>query len=395
VSTIEKLYLVFNRVRPPFANQVVIEGEGRVDEAALAAALARATAVNPGARLCTRGHLARRAWVPGPPPRLSVVADVRWDGRGDAGAPFLHWPLEPAGPTCELQAIEAGTRTFLIFRSLHAVMDGVGTLLWAQEVFRALRGEAPLGHESAWTDTRFAAGLTAETMTLPPRDALHPCGRADGPSSGNAFRWRRVTVAEPNEEPVLAALLVALAAAARRHGAGVTRFNVPADLRFFHKDQRSTGNVIGTLFVDVPPGATVAAVAQDLKDRLRAREHARFPARYEQLRWLPLGALEALVRRGFATEHEGGRYQLTSTVSFLGAVDPATVTAPGFEPTTAFWIPPMADQSCFVTASRFRGHLELTLALPRVLCSRGRFDALLGELALTVGAPARAASASA
>jgi hypothetical protein len=393
VSTIEKLYLAFNQLRPPFANQVVVEGVGRLQETHLRAAMARAAEANPGACLRVSGHLGGRAWVPGPAPRLTVVSRSSWDGRSGDDAPFLDRPLDPAqGPTCELQVIETPARTFLVFRSLHAVMDGLGTLFWAQDVMRALRGEPLVGHPSAMTDTGFAAGLNDAPLLLPAADALHPCGRADAQSSGNDFVWRRVTVEDPADQPLVAALAVALAACARQHGEGAVRFNVPADLRFFHKDERSTGNVIGTLFVEVAADVTAAALAAEIKTRLRAREHARFPANYERLRWLPLGALVATVQRGFAHEHERGRYTLSGTLSYLGAVEPVTLAAPGFAPVTTFWIPPMADQTCFVSANRFGAHLELLLAMPRVLSTRGRFEALLGTLTEVASGRGRASA---
>jgi hypothetical protein len=380
VSTIEKLYLAFDRARPPFANQLVVEGTGTVDVAALEAAVARAGDANPGARLVLDGHLGRAAWVPDGAARVHVVRGARWDGRSEDGATFLDRRLDRRGPTCEVQLIEAGDRSFLVFRSLHAVMDGLGTLYWAQDVMRALRGEEPVGHPSATTDAELAAGQTDEPMVLPQPDALHPCGAADGDSSGNDFRWQRVTIATPADVPVVAALAVTIARAARRHGDGPVRFNVPADLRFFHPERRSTGNLIGTLFVEVAPGATVADVAADLKARLRAREHARFPARYQALRWIPMGAYEGMVAKDFAREHARGRYPMSATLSFLGAVELARVSGPGFAATSAFWIPPMADQACFVAVSKIAGALEVLLAMPRVLGTRGRFEALRDEL---------------
>ncbi len=381
VSTIEKLYLAFDRARPPFANQLCIEGEGRVDEAELRDAVARAGEANPGARLVLDGHMGRAAWVPRPggEARVFVQRNARWDGRSEDGATFLDRRLDRRGPTCEVQLIESA-RSYLIFRSMHAVMDGLGTLYWAQDVMRALRGEAPIGHPSAITDTELAAGLTDGAMTLPPKDALHPCGKADDASSGNDFRWRRITIARPKDVPIVAALAVTIARAARRHEAGAVRFNVPADLRFFRQDQRSTGNLIGTLFVEVGPAATIEQVAADLKQRLRAKEHARFPARYTQLRWLPMGAYQGMVTRDFAREHERGRYAIRATLSVLGAVAPATVAAQGFTPTAAWWIPPTADQTCFVAVSKLGGALEVALAMPHVLGTRGRFDALADEL---------------
>jgi hypothetical protein len=393
VSTMEKLYVVFDRLRPPFANQFVVEGRGRIDHGALRDAVARAADANPGCRLRMTGHLAARAWVLGPAPRVTVVTGSTWDGRSEHGAPFLDARLDVDGPTCEVQLIEARDRTFLVFRSLHAVMDGLGTLLWAHDVFRALRGETPVGHPSALTDSDLAAGVRDEPLVLPPSDALSATGRADAVTSGNDFRWRRVTIDEPADVSVVAAMAVTIAAEARRHGEGTVRFNVPADLRGLRKDERTTGNAVGTLFVEVAADATVASVADEIRGRLRARDHARFPASYERLRWLPLGALHAMIARGFANEHARGRYAFTATISFLGTVDAAAIAAPGFAPANAFWIPPMADQGCFVACARFGGRLDVMLSMPRVLASGGRFEALHERLVVALGGGAASLTA--
>jgi hypothetical protein len=390
VSTIEKIYLAFDRARPPFANQLVIEGAGELDADALARASATAAEANPGACLVMRGSLGRTAWVPAVPPRVTIVRDAPWDGRSEENAVFLDRRLDRRGPSCEVLHVTTARASYLAFRSLHAVMDGLGTLYWAQDVMRALRGEPCVGHPSAMTDVEFAAGLTDEPMVLPKPDALHPCGAADAPTSGNDFRWQRVTIDAPADVPVVAALAVTIARAARRHGDGPVRFNIPADLRFFHQEERTTGNVIGTLFVDVPAGATVDEVAKDLKARLKAKEHARRPKHYLAMRWIPMGGFEGAIAKGFAKEHETGRYGMSATISFLGSVERAAVTAPGFTPSAAFWIPPMADQTCFVSVSKLDGRMELLLALPRVLATRGRFEALLGELTAALSAPAAA-----
>jgi hypothetical protein len=380
VSTIEKLFLVYNRLRGPFANQFLVEGVGRIDVARVREAVRVASAVNPGACLRMRGHLAKRAWVPGPAPKVTLIRDAHWDGTSEVGAPFLDAPLDEHGPTCEVQIVESGNRTFLIFRSLHAVMDGQGTVFWAHDVLRALRGEAPIGHPCALTDTEFAAGLTDDKLELPPADAIHPSGRADAVTSGNDFCWRKVTLPEPADVHVVATMAYVTAAEARRHGEGVVRFNIPADLRFFRKEERSTGNVIGALFVDVAPGATVQDIGDQLKQRLKARDHARFPENYERMRWLPIGALQGLVGRGLAREHATGRYAFTGTISYMGTIDRAAVQVPGLAVTTAFFVPPMADQSCFVAGCRYGDHMELMMAMPRVLSTNGRFDALLDRL---------------
>ena len=57
---------------------------------------------------------------------------------------FINQPygLSPySGPTCDILMHRDGQETHLIFRSLHAVMDGIGLDLWVKAVFTALRGD--------------------------------------------------------------------------------------------------------------------------------------------------------------------------------------------------------------------------------------------------------------
>jgi len=389
VTAIEKFYIALDSLYRPFVNQLVLHGRGRFDHGLLAAALERAAEANPGITLRTQRRLGRMRWVPGPGPRFSVHEATEWEARSGEGAPFLELPLDPhAGPSCELQLIESGEDSYLVFRSLHATMDGSGTRLWAEEVFRALRGEPLLGSDCTETDIEFAAGLNDEPFEMPPEDALHPCGAWDR-AAGSSRHWTRVSIEEARTDHVLARIATALARQTARHGSGepgVVRINIPADLRVFHPEKRSTGNLIGAVFEEVGSEDSVEVIAERVKQRLRKREHARFPRTYNLLRWIPLRRMRILVREGAGRARRTGLQQFSATVSYLGDFPPEPFSTSGFTPRAAFFIPPVAQQGCFVTGTRMHGRTELLVAMPAALSSRERGAELVEALRLALTA---------
>jgi hypothetical protein len=382
VTPIEKFYIAVDRLHRPFVNQLVVQGRGRVAHETLRAALRRTADANPGVTLHARGVLGRMRWVQGTEPRFSVHASA-WDGRSGEGAPFLQAPLDPhRGPSCELQLVEGPETSSLIFRSLHATMDGNGTTHWATEVFRALREEPLLGSDCTETDAEFAAGLNDEPFEVPPSEAIQPFGEWD-PDAGDGRRWVRVSIEAARTDNVLATIATTLARQARRQTPGeqgLVRINIPADLRLFHPEKLSTGNLIGTVFEEVGPEDSVEAVSERVKQRLRNREHARFPRSYRLLRWIPIRRIRILVQEATKRARREGRYRFSATVSYLGDVAPEAFTTPDFSPDTAFFIPPVAQQSCFVTGTRMHGTLELLVAAPEALWSKGRGEELVAAL---------------
>lgn len=384
VTPIEKFYIAIDRLFGPFVNQLVIHGEGDVAAEQLRDASRRAAEANPGVTLRHERRLARMRWVPGPAPRFSTHHAPDWRARSGAGAPFLDAPLDPEqGPSCELQRITTDEGPCLVFRSLHATMDGGGTRHWAEEVLRALRGEPLLGSDNYETDKDFAAGLNKEPFRLPKEDAVSPLGPWDE-SAPPTRRWQRITIDTPRTDNVLARIALVLAANAHRHNTvgakDHVRINIPADLRFFRPDVRSTGNLIGAVFEELTPDEEIAVVAERVKQRLRAKEHARFPFLYDVLRWVPLRRMCGVLRDGAQRVHRRNLAQFSATVSYLGTFPTEPFSTPTFDARTAFFIPPVAQQGCFVTGTHMRGKLELLVAMQERLASRGRGDELTAAL---------------
>ena len=176
--------------------QLCVEGKGDIDPAALAAAVATASAACPGARLVRRGRL----WVDrGRSPSVRVVAADDFD-RAQLDSPLLRRRVLRNGrPGCEVLLVR-GSPTTVIFRIDHGAMDGMGALLWQRQVFRALRGEAVESVRSrlnvAEIQREIAAGLaTGRPTGSEPR--LEEDWRSllgTGTSRRHGSLWRRRTI---------------------------------------------------------------------------------------------------------------------------------------------------------------------------------------------------------
>ncbi len=212
VSPNEWLYLGGMRVAPPFAVQVVVEGRGRIGRDDLARAVGVASAACPGARLVRRG----RNWVDsGRTPPVHVVEAAALDPAAPSGA-ALRRPLDPdAGPACEVLLVDGASST-LVFRAFHGVMDGRGALAWITDIFRVLRGEAPVGAASCVTDYGLAAELgnagRRPRLALAWRPPLDDSGASTAPGE---FLLRRRSV-DGNHPGLVAKIAAALAGASGR-----------------------------------------------------------------------------------------------------------------------------------------------------------------------------------
>lgn len=381
LTPVERMWLVADDVCPTFANQIVIEADGAWDEAGFRAAAVAASAVHPGSHIVLRGCLGRARWVTTEDDVPVRRVDGRaWDGRRPEGAPFLSDPLDVRrGPACEVLLVE-GEPARIVVRSHHAIMDGRGTLLFAIDVFRALRGEPLLGTNSDLDGFTLARSLAPPGK--PPRrieDCLAPTGRAREAEPG--VTWRRVSV--PGRiSRLLPRLAVLVAARARSHGEqGRVRVDVPVDMRPSVPDVRSTANLCGMVHVEMAPDATTTDVADAIAEMRARHVEASGEAHLAWMRGAPLWLMRWVARSSIPRVHRTARYITTASFSNLGVVDLAALQAPGFAPRCAFWIPPGADGVPFFAA--LAGHsagLELLTSMPHVLATDGRLDELMGAL---------------
>lgn len=385
-SGADKFFVAINELRPPFVIQLLLEGDGEPEPEALYDALERTTAANPGSSLCLEREGLGAVWVLGPPPTLTVVDAPDFEAQHGEDAPFLMWPLDAkTGPTCELLSVRGKRKHYLIFRALHAVMDGQGTLLWVKDFMRCLRGEAPVGHPSAVTVDQLVSGLSPKRRAYPGADALHPFGLAGpGPEEAEApstFHWRRVISPKPLESLATGRIAVGLAERARAGGReGVFRLNLPTDLRHYCPDERTTGNLFSGLYVEVPPGAKAEGIALKIVQLLYKNEGIKAVGLYSTNDTGSLDAFRVKAYWDLARLHDTGLYVFSATLSHLGVLRGAELSAPSFRATSGFFVPLVGDSGCVISLNGFDDHTEVAVGLS------GRFtrDGQLDELAQIV-----------
>ncbi|MFE4518565.1 amino acid adenylation domain-containing protein [Kitasatospora sp. NPDC056783] len=301
---------VFLAMGPGHCVAHVVEGEGRLSREQLTRAVEAAAKASPGMRLVRKD----KHWVDrGVTPPVRVL-----DATGDLlRSPALQRPLDAGREACEVLLLP-GERSTVVFRAFHGITDGRGLLQWAADVFRALRGEKPLGAESRLNDSELIQGLDRSDSLPPaqpnPKLEWAPLlGRRSPGSSGVLWRRRAVDGRHP------AATAKVAAALATTYGSGRGRFFVPVDLRRHRPEPRSTASLARAVQLHVEAGDGWQEVQQRLLTLLAADAELapQFP---DSILRTPLPVMR-LVNAGidfFAARKN--RYNSLAYVSHMGTV---------------------------------------------------------------------------
>lgn len=384
------MWLTAARLARPFVNQLVLEAPGADLHATdWGAALRKVAETTPGLGLTLSGVLGWARWSDRVPPRARTVDGGEWSGLDGGGAPFLASDLDPrTGPTTELLVVEGSTPR-LILRTAHATMDARGTLLVAERLFAAARGEdlEPLT-ASPLNDEELCAELGVPPEDPPNTDCPSPLGEAR--PAPLATRWVRRDVPGASGRGLLARVCVLLARAVSENARDAVRIDIPVDLRRHRTGLQSTANLTGLLRLPVgrllasldPEGAVTAA----LRTALAANEEAAFCGMARRVRWLPLGLMEWGGRRGAQQALEQGRFSTSATVSNVGRLDLSGLAAPGFSTQSAWFIPPGSPGlPLFLGLQGTSQGVTLCAAAPLGLADGGRLEVLMDHLAQALG----------
>jgi amino acid adenylation domain-containing protein len=368
----------------PNVCQHVFEGDGDLTAEDLAAALRKAGEACPGTRLRRK----RKQWIDsGVAPAVRVV-DLG-PGQDLFAHPALHTTLNDGGPTCEVLYVPGeapdgpdgvGRPLQLVFRGFHGITDARGALVWAANVFQALRGEQPLGAAATCNAGELLQQLLPEG--LPPiqpgvgkaewTSTLPPIGRGQ-----RGMVWRRRTVM--GHHAAVAAKVIA-AIAASTPDAPRSRFFVPVDLRRHQPDLRSTGWLTLSVNLDVAPDTGWEQVQKELLTALAERRE--FGLRTAAwVRRMPLRVIRAFADGMEDTARKKQRYMGTAFVSSMGSIDLADYSADSFQASTVYTLGacgPSAPPGIDVVQSS--GRSEITMTWRDVPSAAEAMDTLLDEI---------------
>lgn len=379
----------------------VIEGLGDVDPLRLQAAVDLAAEANPAIRVRLRGFLGFCRWVDsGKAPRVRLLPISDWDGNSEQKAPFLQERLLPldGGPVADILVIP-GTdgRTRLVFRSVHAAIDGRGLMHWMLEVCRAARGEPLLGSDSRLTDLDVQE-LNKDKVPPPPATPEPPkhCIPVLSPAAEGRmpvdFVWRRAILVNPTSQ-LLTKAAVFLAQWARKREAGDVGFTVPIDFRGLRTKEMGIGNMTGYLRLDVPADATPRSLVSQLNRKMRDYADCRATPGIRTLLWIPIWYLLRKMRQAA----EAALYTVTPSVPSGGIVSMGALrldehSFPGFQATTICGIPGAVGKLNLVflnlpATDTLPPRIAASFLVPLAYSQNGQLDALVDAFIKEFSAP--------
>lgn len=293
VSALERYSLVLNEVHR-YHVEGVLEGKGNVDVAKLQHAVDQAAEANPAIRVRLRGFLGFSRWVDsGISPKVFALPSTDWMGQSEQGAAFMSQRLDalrgdPIADVLIVPCLDGYTR--IIFRTLHAAIDGRGFLHWVAEVCRAMRGEHLLGSDSTLTDLdiqdQYKDQIEPE-LAMPPSACISILAPNEEERPALGYVWRRVVI-DHNVPQMLPRMAAFLASWARQREAGNIGFTIPIDYRGLRTAEMGLGNLTGYVRMTVAPDETSRQLMLQLGKKIRAKADCRqFPG-IRRLLWLPI-----------------------------------------------------------------------------------------------------------
>jgi len=381
VSPIERYGLVLNEVYH-YRVDGVIEGNGSVDIPELQDAVDRAAAANPAIRVRLRGVLGFSRWVDsGIAPQVRLLPLATWDGKSEIGAPFLQEKLDAlrGGPVADVLVVPCmDGKTRMVFRTVHAAIDGRGLMHWMAEVFRALRWETLQGSSSRLIDLEVQAEYAGRVVNQTP--ASISCIPVVPPSACGQdeihYVWRRV-VLDRGVSQLLPKTAVFLAAWARRHAMGEVGFTIPIDFRGLRTQEMGLGNLTGYVRLLVPQDATPRGIIAQLHAQIRAFVDCRERPGIRKLYWKPIPVLVRALLPAIPTLLYTVNPGLpTGGIVSMGNLKLSDGSYPGFDATMIFGIPGTVGKLNVVFLN-FPGCASVVFSAPAPFNAEGQLDELV------------------
>lgn len=374
----------------PLVNQLTIVGEGDIDTARLQSALDQAIAANPGLNVRLKGLWGWRVWDGrGVRPTVQEIHAPHWQGDTSEGAPCYGAPINlRKDPVCQLIKIYTADKLYLLLRLHHAVTDGRGSIHLMNDVFRILRGEAPIGSTSTKTEWDIAMSQERPPRPVVEGDCL-PILKGTLRPEVRGYHWYRFDW-KGNKNKLAAKLLFAASTLARKHhGDGKVLFRVPADLRRYMAPEEgvSVANCTGAIDLDISPDADVNAIRSQLIRAMRQKEDiSPFSENMKIARWLPRSVFNAKPEQLKQT-HEKQRYRMSGIVSFMGDVNMDMFACDSFTPVSQFGVPiPFENRPLIITGGSYGDVTNLVVACPRAVATMDELKEFAGELAASLEA---------
>lgn len=392
LSGIERYSMVINEIYRYNVDAMIV-GHGAIDMEALRRAVTNAAEVNPGVRVRLKFFLGFSQWVDsGIAPVVREIAAPHWDFCSEQGADFLQERFDPltGGPIADVILVRTDKKIALVFRALHAAMDGRSLAYWIVDVFRALRGEMLHGGESTLTDFEVAAQHREKIVDDKKKDAEKTAALGSGylpvvpPNSERgtdvSYVWRAISIPR-NVSNILPRAAVYLAQYARQQGQGSAGFTIPVDYRGLRIEANSNGNLTGYVRVNVGPTDTPRTVMQQLNQQIRDYADCKLPLQARPLRWVPIKYMtKKLIKDRDTLLYTVNRELPTGGLVSMGNWNPIDVSTADFNAEFMLGIPGSVGK-LNVLAVNLPNSTTVTFSAPKGYNLNGEIDKLAQDFA--------------
>ena len=280
------------------------------------------------------------------------------------------------GPTSEVVLVINKDTYFIIFRTHHGAMDGRGTLHFAQDVFRCLRGEQPIGENSNINDMQLAKSLSNHARgTELGNDVAAPTGlpiAISDKQKQQSSRWIRRTLTGKHKG-VLAKVALETARFSRLKGENNVRFQIPVDMRPHKQGLNSTANLTGAIVVDVNRESTEDDWNNSIKQQLSDKKETEIPSFFKifpfhLLNWVPTSVIKNANNNLVKKRAINSVFRTTGIISNLGLLNIEHFSGAEFFAHKSYFIPPEFETTAlFVTLAGHPEGVEIIMRAPQQL----------------------------
>ncbi|MDC3332658.1 hypothetical protein OAV62_00285 [bacterium] len=367
-----------NTIDLPRENTLIVEGVGNIEKSALERAISEACLANPAVCVKLTGRLIFARWVAkGLLPKIREINNSEWDGSSSKGAEFIYdKPLDlRSGVICEFLIVRNPelNKIFFIFRNHHAVLDGIGSMHFLKDIFRALNNTVLQGSNTYSKETDIISDV--DDCHYNPyvnfkNKSASITGEPYGDSKGDS--WVRIRL--PGPIPwVLSRMAGCLSHYVHRHDDRVVRVTVPVDLRRHHSSIYSTMNYTGAIHIDLAVGEGMGEFQKRLHKALKKNVDAKFLSIFKLFQWFPMRFIDGLLRRNTKNYQSKASFE-TVGLSDLGVYSERDFSTVTFTAKHLYGVP--IAGSPFFIISTLGNQVDITMGMPDIYASEGRLNQL-------------------
>lgn len=350
ISANEHLYLAAGLAFSDLIIKAHIVGRGQVHPRALQDAINLVAASFPGASLKKSGSF----WIADSrTPQVNCISELPAESSELFELIDRAFDLNPVlGPSCDVLLYSDKQETHIIFRALHAHMDGAGLDLWVKAVFAALRSEAVSACLSPTSEDQIAFQVAYKPLH---RQMLWPkyCGLGGLDTLPRALDTA-ITILYGHVPELLGKLCLGIHKVLQSDPKAESLFMIPCDLRR-HIDpplRLSTANLSLPIFAPVNSNSTEQTLLANLLEMIEKREFL-VKGRYDCYNHhLPKRLLAQGFKRLWDLMLKKNRYLVSATISHVGRRKLADYSCEKFQASQYLAIPctiPLSSMSLIVS----------------------------------------------